>query len=106
MPDEKCKSNQIFGDNAIFSPTLFSSLIEAFPHCRYEFKQNESSALTGINSVVNEIMNTQATFKKEDSFKFGSHNWFFLNRFLPRISLHLVLNTVAIPNTLITTYVV
>ena len=47
-------------------------------------------------------MNTQATFNTNESFKFGLHNRFFVNHLVPRIALHLVLNTWFIPNALIT----
>ena len=94
----------MFGANCVYRPELLASLIEAFPQCCYEFKKNDSVVLTGGNAVVNAIMNSQVNFDEKVGWAFGNRNANFLNRLLGRIALHMVHNTMCLPNTLLTKY--
>ena len=94
----------MFGANRVYPPELLASLIEAFPQCCYEFKKNDSVVLTGGNAVVNAIMNSQVNFAEKVGWAFGNRNANFLNRLLGRIALHMVHNTMCLPNTLLTKY--
>ena len=87
----------MFGANCVYPPELFTSLIEAFLQCCYEFKTNDLVVLTGGNAVVNAIMNSQVNFAEKVGWAFGNRNANFLNRLLGRIALHMVHNTMCLP---------